>query len=158
MKKRRRIELVGIFSIGMLAIVGSAVRLRVMLLWLSDFINQGQNSANLMIWSQVEQNIGIIAGSIPFLRPIFRKALMRVRSREQASPGPVIQLIGPGEMLHDQCNEFVPREQIIPSPSPTCGEFKMPDCELAPVEPVQTEYLWGSAIWDGSQVRQVLPT
>jgi hypothetical protein len=158
MKKRRRIELVCIFSIGMLAIVGSAVRLRVMLLWLSDFINQGQNSANLMIWSQVEQNIGIIAGSIPFLRPIFRKALMKVRSRDQASPGPVIQLIGPGE-THDYNNEFVPRQQIIPSPSPTCGEFfKMPESELPPVEPVQTQYSWGAAVWDGSQVRQVLPT
>jgi hypothetical protein len=157
MKKRRRIELVGIFSIGMLAIVGSAARLHIMVLWLSDFVHQGENSANLMIWSQVEQNIGIIAGSIPFLRPIFRKALMRVRSREQPSPGPVIQLIRPGEE-HDTTNQFVPRALMIPSPSPTCGEFKMPECELPPVEPVRTQYSWGSAVWDGSQVKQVLPT
>jgi hypothetical protein len=154
MKLRRRIELVAIFSIGLLAVVASAARLRVMFLWITDYVHQPENSANLMIWSQVEQNVGIIAGSIPFIRPMYRKALMRVRSREQPSPGPVIQLIGPGD-AHDG---FVPRSLMIPSPSPTCGEFRMPRDELPPVEPMTTQCSWGSAVWDGSQVRQVLPT
>ncbi|OAL00673.1 hypothetical protein IQ06DRAFT_147619 [Phaeosphaeriaceae sp. SRC1lsM3a] len=155
--KRRRLELVGIFSIGLCAIIGSAARLRVMVLWLSDWVHQGENTANLQIWSQVEQNVGIIAGSIPFIRPIFRKALHRVRSREQAmSPGPVIQLIG---AVHEQQHnpQFVPRALIIPSPSPTFGEFRMPK-ELPPIEPIRTQNSWGSGIWDGSQVRQDLPT
>ncbi|KAH7400939.1 hypothetical protein DE146DRAFT_479981 [Phaeosphaeria sp. MPI-PUGE-AT-0046c] len=155
MNRRRRLELVGIFSIGLCAIIGSAARLRVMVLWLSDWMHQGENTANLQIWSQVEQNVGIIAGSIPFIRPIFRKALHKVRSREQTSPGPVIQLIGAVQELHDQ--QFVPRALIIPSPSPTFGEFRMPK-DLPPIQPMQTPCSWGSGIWDGSQVRQDLPT
>jgi hypothetical protein len=157
MHKRRRIELITTFSIGMLAILGSAFRLHIMFLWVSDYVHQPENSANLMIWSQVEQNVGIIAGSLPFLRPLFRKALVRARSSGQRSPGPIIQLISAnGDEAHD---EFVPRSLIIPSPSPTCGEFRRPEGELPPVEMVGTQGLsWGSAIWDGTQVRQVLPT
>jgi hypothetical protein len=154
MKTRRRLELLGIFSVGIMAIVGSAMRLRIILLWLSDFLHQGENSANLMIWSQVEQNIGIIAGSIPFLRPLFRKALLKARSREQPSPGPVIQLIG----NIGNPENFIPRALVIPSPSPTFGEFRMPKEELPPIEPVRSQCSWGSAIWDGTQVHQVLPT
>src|SRR5690348_14465583 len=89
MAMRRRLELLATFSVGLLAVVASAVRLRVMLLWLSGFIDQGMNTSNILIWSQVEQNTGIIAGSLPFLRPIFRKAITKVRGREQARPGPV---------------------------------------------------------------------
>jgi hypothetical protein len=165
MSKRRRIELVSIFSLGIMAIIGSAARLRVLVLWLSDFVHQGENSANLMIWSQVEQNVGIIAGSVPFLRPIFRKALLRVRSRDAASPGPGRKLINDGGAGGDKGGfdgpadvQFVPRALIIPSPSPTFGEFKMPERELPPIEPVRSQCSWGSAIWDGSQIRQVLPT
>jgi hypothetical protein len=146
MDLRRRIELVAIFSIGIMAIVGSAARLRVIVLWLSD----------LQIWSQVEQNVGIIAGSVPFLRPIFRKALMRVRSREQPSPGPVIHLIGDGSP-----DQHMPRMLVIPSPSPTFNnerEFKFPEDDLPPIEMERSQCSWGSAVWDGSQVRQVLPT
>jgi hypothetical protein len=157
MKLRRRLELVGIFSIGIIAIVGSAARLRVLILWLSSFANQGENGANLLIWSQVEQNVGIIAGSIPFLRPMFRKVLLKVRSREQPSPGPAINLIGDDSPDH----HFMPRMLIIPSPSPTFNnreEFKMPERDLPPIEPTRSQCSWGSAIWDGTQVHQVLPT
>lgn len=151
MKLRRRIELVSIFSIGLLAVVGSALRLRVMVLWLSDFKKQGDNQANLMIWSQVEQNIGIIAGSIPFLRPLFRKALARARS-------PAVCLIGDGTpSVH-----VMPRTPIIPSPSPTFGEsvdgesvFRMPRGELQPVGRSESSGEWGEGIWDGSQTRKM---
>lgn len=157
MKLRRRIELVGVFSIGILAIVGSAIRLRVIVLWLSDFIHQGENQANLMIWSQVEQNIGIIAGSIPFLRPMFRKALLRARSREQPSPSPALCLIGDGSPdVH-----IMPRTPIIPSPSPTFNgsrEFRMPKSELPPIEQTCSQDSWGSGIWDGSQAHRTMPT
>ncbi|KAL5120640.1 hypothetical protein ACEQ8H_001388 [Pleosporales sp. CAS-2024a] len=160
MKKRRRMELVCLFSFGMLAIVGSAVRLRVIVLWLSNFVNQGENSANLMIWSQVEQNIGIIAGSIPFLRPLFRKALLKVRTRtrEQPSPAPAmgIHLIDAGAL--PERHTFVPRDFIIPSPSPDQGEFKIPEHELPPIQGFKSQNSWGSAIWDGSQVQQASPT
>jgi hypothetical protein len=154
MKLRRRIELVGIFSIGMLAVVGSAIRLRVMVLWLTDFRSQGENQANLMIWSQVEQNIGIIAGSIPFLRPFFRKALLRARSREQQSPGPACLMNGSPDF------HVMPRTPIIPSPTPTLDgrrEFRMPNKDLSPVEQANSRDSFGSGIWDGSQTRHTLP-
>lgn len=155
---RRRLELVGIFSVGLLAIVASAVRLRIMVLWLSDFVHQGENTANLLIWSQMEQNTGIIAASIPFLRPLFRKALTKARSREQPSPSPAARLVGEGSTPR---NPGMIRTPIIPSPSPTFGEsgdseFRPPMTSLAPIEPVRSGSTWGSAIWDGTQVRQVL--
>lgn len=148
MSRRRRIELVAIFSVGLLAIVASAVRLRVMVLWLSDFIHQGENTANLLIWSQVEQNTGIIAASIPFLRPMVRRALSKARTREQPSPSPVVCLVGDGSTPN---NAGMPRTPIIPSPSPTFGEsdkeFRPPRESLAPIEPVRTTSTWGTTIW-----------
>jgi hypothetical protein len=47
---------------------------------------------------------------------------------------------------------------MIPSPSPEEGEFKVPEQELKPIQSFKSQNSWGSAIWDGSQVRQVLPT
>ncbi|KAH8732315.1 hypothetical protein GQ44DRAFT_745557 [Phaeosphaeriaceae sp. PMI808] len=159
--RRRRLELMGTFSIGIMAIIGSAVRLRVIYLWLSDFRLQQKMVGDLLVWTQVEQNVGIIAGSIPFLRPIFRKALarfrLRTKSRDQRSPGPVIRLIG--DNAPDQ--HMMPRALVIPSPTPTFEshqEFRMPKAHLPPIEPVKTQCAWGSTIWDGTQVRQVLPT
>jgi hypothetical protein len=154
MKLRRRLELVAIFSVGIMAIIASAARLRVLILWLSDFIHQGENTAELMIWSQVEQNVGIIAGSIPFLRPLFRKALLRVRSREQPSPSPAVGLINDGT----PDAHVMARTPIIPSPSPTFDgsrEFRMPRSDLQPIEPARSQCSWGSTVWDGSQVRQI---
>jgi hypothetical protein len=155
MPLRRRLELVGVFSVGIMAIIASAIRLRVIVLWLSDFHDQGKNTASLMIWSQIEQNTGIIAGSIPFLRPLFRKALLKARGREQPSPGPIACLIG------DVTPRMMPRTPVIPSPTSTFDErkeFTLPKNELQPIELERIQCSWGSAIWDGSQVRQVLPT
>ena len=157
---RRRLELIATFSVGMLAIIASTIRLRTMVLWLSDYKNQGENTANVLLWSQVEQHTGVIAASIPFCRPLFRKALIRVRSREQPSPGPAARLVGEGTP------KFHPgmfRTPIIPSPSPTFDsnsskEFRQPMCPLAPIEPVRSTSTWGSTIWDGNQVHSVLPT
>jgi hypothetical protein len=157
MPLRRRLELVAIFSVGIMAVVASAFRLHTMLLWLSDYTQQGLSTTDLLLWSQVEQHTGLIAASIPFLRPLFRRALVMARSREQPSPGPGLPLVG-----HDT-PEFNPgmfRTPIIPSPSPTfssCSqEFRPPSSMLAPIEPMSTS-AWGSSIWDGTQVRQVLP-
>ncbi|KAL6706628.1 hypothetical protein ACN47E_005384 [Coniothyrium glycines] len=154
---RRRLELIATFSVGVVAIVASACRLRTMVLWLSDFQHQAENTANLLLWSQVEQHTGIIAASIPFLRPIFRKYLVRVRGREQASPSPAACLVGEGAS-----GPAMFRTPIIPSPTPTLTSdskgFHPPKEPLSPIERVQTNGTWGSAIWDGTQVRQVLPS
>ncbi|KAJ4305509.1 hypothetical protein N0V90_001040 [Kalmusia sp. IMI 367209] len=134
MPVRRRIELVAIFSIGILAIAASAVRLSITLRWLSGFEQAGQEFSNLLLWSQVEQHSGIIAASIPFLRPILRRMVKRVRLRESPSPGPkLIQ-----GQLTPQSNPVPPRTPIIPSPAPTFGSddaFRPPATPLSPIKP-----------------------
>jgi hypothetical protein len=158
MPLRRRLELIAIFSVGIMAIIASAFRLHTTILWLSTYEQQRLRTADLLLWSQVEQHVGLIAASIPFLRPLFRKALDKARSREQPSPGPGRRLVGDGTP------EWTPgmfRAPIIPSPSPTFSrysqEFRPPRSTLAPIEPMSMS-TWGSAIWDGSQARQVLPS
>lgn len=74
----RRLALIGIFSIGIMAIVASCVRMWVMALWSESPQNSAQFGADLLLWGQVETNAGIISASVPFLRLIFRG-----REREQ---------------------------------------------------------------------------
>jgi hypothetical protein len=137
MPLRRRLELAGIFSIGIIAIAASAVRLWVLTEWLSSWEKQGENTSNLILWGQVEQHAGIIAASIPFLRPLFRKAMRPLR--DQHSPSPAAKLI-PHAMIQ--------RTPIIPSPSPTFGSsnspFKPPPSPLSPIEPVNPGLSIGS--------------
>jgi hypothetical protein len=138
MDMRRRLELAGIFSIGVVAIAASAVRLWVLTEWASGWEKQGQNTANLLIWGQVEQHAGIIAASIPFLRPLVRKAF-RLRRERQQSPLPVAKLIPAPQ-----------RTPIIPSPSPTFGssnsQFKAPPSPLSPIRPISHHITIGSAV------------
>lgn len=140
MPVKRRLELVAIFSIGILAIVASAVRLYVITQWLSNWNNQGANTSNLLIWSQVEQHAGIISGSIPFLRPLVRKAMRGAKARERhPSPSPAAKLIQP-QITPD--NPMHQRTPIIPSPVPTVGsdrEFRAPLSPLSPISPMRPE-------------------
>lgn len=155
MPLRRRLELIAIFSAGLMAIVASAIRLRTMILWLTDFTKQGENTANVLLWSQVEQNIGIVAASVPFLRPIFRKFLSKARSTPP-SPSPAPFLIG--NVTSDDPPMI--RNLIIPSPSPTFDsndqEFRLPKEELVPIQPMRSACAWNLTVWDGTQVQQVL--
>ncbi|KAF2712194.1 hypothetical protein K504DRAFT_373152, partial [Pleomassaria siparia CBS 279.74] len=135
---RRRLELLGIFSIGIMAIAASAVRLRVVMLWVTDWAQQGRNTTKLMIWSQIEPHAGIISASIPFLRPLFRKAFKR---RDRQSPSPAAKLI-----------PVLPpaRMPIIPSPSPTLDSINSPfrpsPSPLAPLSPVAPEIPVGTTL------------
>jgi hypothetical protein len=135
MPVRRRLELSAIFSIGIIAVSASAVRLYVIVRWLSSFEENGKQWGNFLIWSQVEQHAGIIAASIPFLRPLVRKAMKATRQDDQQSPGPVAKL-----MVGDQFTPVKPvlvRNLIIPSPTPTyasdAGAFRLPPSPLSPV-------------------------
>ncbi|KAF2016172.1 hypothetical protein BU24DRAFT_195363 [Aaosphaeria arxii CBS 175.79] len=121
MPLRRRFGLAGVFSIGTMAIAASGVRLWILIQWSSGWEKQGMNTANLLIWGQVEQHAGILSASIPFLRPISRKikAMFTNCKREQPSPSPAAKLIAP-LFAHDP-NPLPPRTPIIPSPSPTFG-------------------------------------
>ncbi|ORY03658.1 hypothetical protein BCR34DRAFT_69010 [Clohesyomyces aquaticus] len=77
----KRLALVGIFSVGVMAIVASCVRMWVMALWSASPAAAAKFGSDLLLWGQVETNAGIISASIPFLRLIFRG---RDRERERA--------------------------------------------------------------------------
>ncbi|KAF1968855.1 hypothetical protein BU23DRAFT_257153 [Bimuria novae-zelandiae CBS 107.79] len=133
MPMRKRVELVSIFSLGLVAIAASAIRLAVTMRWLSGFIEAGLQWGNLLIWSQVEQHVGIIAASMPFLRPLVRKTLKKVRAR---SPSPGQKLVA--ERISPLGEPVPPRTLIIPSPAPTFSSddtFRPPATPLSPIKP-----------------------
>ncbi|KAH7072563.1 hypothetical protein FB567DRAFT_597949 [Paraphoma chrysanthemicola] len=67
----KRLALIGIFSIGIMAIVASSIRMWVMMLWAESPWNSARYGADLLLWGQVETNSGIISASVPFLRSLF---------------------------------------------------------------------------------------
>ncbi|KAF2242957.1 hypothetical protein BU26DRAFT_570373 [Trematosphaeria pertusa] len=69
----KRLALIGIFSVGIMAIVASCVRMWVMALWSESPQNSARFGADLLLWGQVETNSGIISASVPFLRLFFRR-------------------------------------------------------------------------------------
>ncbi|KAF2626384.1 hypothetical protein BU25DRAFT_343968 [Macroventuria anomochaeta] len=89
---RQRLALVGIFSIGMLAIVASSVRMRVMTLWAASPWNSAIYGTDLLLWGQVETNSGIISASVPFLRLLFRR---KERAERLASGRKVVEIVSP---------------------------------------------------------------
>lgn len=132
MPVRKRVELAAIFSIGVVAISASAVRLCITIRWLSGFEELGLQWANILIWSQVEQHSGIMAASIPFLRPIFRKIVKKIIPR---SPSPDFKLV---LNLSPQGQPIPPRPPILPSPVATFGSddsFRPPPTPLSPIKP-----------------------
>jgi hypothetical protein len=68
----KRLALIGIFSVGIMAIIASSVRVWVMMLWAESPFNSAKFGADLLLWGQVETNSGIISASVPFLRLLFR--------------------------------------------------------------------------------------
>ena len=89
---KQRLALVGIFSVGMLAIVASSVRMRVMTLWAASPWNSAIYGADLLLWGQVETNSGIISASVPFLRLLFKR---RERAERLASGRKVVEIVSP---------------------------------------------------------------
>jgi hypothetical protein len=71
--RRQRIAVAGIFSIGLMAIVASAVRVHVMRMWAISPVNSTKYGNSLLLWGQVEANSGIISASVPFMRLLFRR-------------------------------------------------------------------------------------
>jgi hypothetical protein len=74
MNHNKRIAVLSIFSIGLIAVAASAGRVYALYLWTihsdSSFV-----SAYILIWSHVELNTGICTASIPTLKPLFKKNL-----------------------------------------------------------------------------------
>jgi hypothetical protein len=64
--------LIGIFSIGSLAIIASALRFY----GLYTYVNTkyvAYDAIYILLWSQIELNIALISASAPALRPLFKK-------------------------------------------------------------------------------------
>lgn len=68
----KRLALIGIFSVGILAIVASCIRMWVMALWAENAVNSARYGTDLLLWGQVETNAGIVSASVPFLRLAWR--------------------------------------------------------------------------------------
>ena len=71
--RRQRVAVIGIFSIGLMAIIASAVRVHVMRMWAISPVNSTIYGNSLLLWGQVEANSGIISASVPFMRLLFRR-------------------------------------------------------------------------------------
>ncbi|KAF1995417.1 hypothetical protein P154DRAFT_445456 [Amniculicola lignicola CBS 123094] len=87
----KRLALIGIFSVGIMAIVASCVRMWVMALWSESPQNSAKFGSDLLLWGQVETNSGIISASVPFLRLIFRRS----EKKEVSDIKPRAMVIGP---------------------------------------------------------------
>ncbi|KAF2184649.1 hypothetical protein K469DRAFT_458484, partial [Zopfia rhizophila CBS 207.26] len=70
---RKRFGLFCIFSVGMLAIAASAVRMWILVIWGKSVRSQNRYGTELLIWGQIEVNSGIVSASAPFLMPLFRR-------------------------------------------------------------------------------------
>ncbi|CAA9961687.1 hypothetical protein PTMSG1_05064 [Pyrenophora teres f. maculata] len=79
----KRLALIGVFSVGLLAIVASSVRVWVMALWAESPWNSARYGNDLLLWGQVETNSGIISASVPFLRLLFRDRQVEERDTVQ---------------------------------------------------------------------------
>lgn len=79
----KRLALIGIFSVGVMAIAASSVRMWVMYLWAESPYNSARYGTDLLLWGQVETNSGIISASVPFLRLLFRNKEKREEQQQQ---------------------------------------------------------------------------
>lgn len=89
---RQKLALIGVFSIGLLAIVASSIRMRVMTLWAASPWNSAIYGNDLLMWGQVEINSGIISASVPFLRLLFKR---KERAERMAGGRKVVEIASP---------------------------------------------------------------
>jgi hypothetical protein len=114
----KRLALIGIFSVGLMAIVASSIRMWVMYMWAASPYNAARYGADLLLWGQVETNSGIISASVPFLRLLFRDK----EKKTQPSGTPQKMYATP------------PGAQAVPPPRHHYySEHKEPDTEMWPL-------------------------
>jgi hypothetical protein len=70
MKRQKRVAIIGVFSVGAVAVLASIIRIYALYLWSTtdDVPYQG---ATILIWSQIEINAAITSASFPALKPLF---------------------------------------------------------------------------------------
>ncbi|KAF3189913.1 hypothetical protein TWF106_007105 [Orbilia oligospora] len=71
MRRNKRIALIGIFSVGSVAVIASCARIYALHVW-STSKDIPYDGANILIWSQIEINAALISCSIPALKPLFK--------------------------------------------------------------------------------------
>lgn len=74
MNRRQKTSIVAILSLGVFATAAAAVKIG----YLPNYGKTGDllwDSRNITIWTVVECNVGIIAGNLPCLKPLFRRVL-----------------------------------------------------------------------------------
>ncbi|KAF5011997.1 hypothetical protein FDECE_1937 [Fusarium decemcellulare] len=84
---RTRVTLIGILGLGVFACAAAFVKLG----YVTNYGKLGDwlwDSRNITIWTCVELNVGIIAGSLPCLRPIFRRFLGSTYGRSSKKTQP----------------------------------------------------------------------
>ncbi|KAF2113430.1 hypothetical protein BDV96DRAFT_613815 [Lophiotrema nucula] len=128
----KRLALIGIFSVGIMAIVASCVRMWVMALWSESPQNSAKFGADLLLWGQVETNSGIISASVPFLRLIFRgretPSSREIEERKRGISPPRIVVQGQeadekNKPLEIESMKFFEAEDADPNGSPIWKPF-----------------------------------
>ncbi|KAL5394486.1 hypothetical protein PMIN02_004958 [Paraphaeosphaeria minitans] len=128
----KRLALVSIFSIGIMAIVASCVRMWVMALWAESPQNSARFGCDLLLWGQVEVNSGIVSASVPFLRLFFRgrerepdeKPAARRKVREIAPPN---LARGDAKPLRIQSMDFFEQDKMRKGDEEAGGDRRNPD-------------------------------
>lgn len=85
---RTRMTLIGILGLGVFACAAAFVKLG----YVTNYGKLGDwlwDSRNITIWTVVENNVGIIAGSMPCLRPLFRRFLGSTYGKTSTRKTPV---------------------------------------------------------------------
>lgn len=77
MAKHKKLEVLGIFSIGSLAVVASAIRIST-IHFLSTSQDPTWDGYALSVWSAVELNIGMICASLLAIKPLFKSGKNRL--------------------------------------------------------------------------------
>lgn len=123
----KRLALIGIFSIGLMAIVASSVRMWVIMLWSESPANSARFGTDLLLWGQVETNSAIISASVPFLRPLFQSKSKEERGVTHRRPeiSPPRPMRGPEDGMDKELDimSWTLKEGDEPEKSPRWGPF-----------------------------------
>ncbi|CAG7564415.1 unnamed protein product [Fusarium equiseti] len=79
LKKRKKVGVMLIFSLGFFLIVVSCVRIPFMIDF-SRSLNSTADSQGMIVWSNVESGVGILVACLPHTAPLLRAAMMRAKS------------------------------------------------------------------------------
>ncbi|KAL1586935.1 hypothetical protein WHR41_04015 [Cladosporium halotolerans] len=82
--RRKRYAVIGIFMIGGFAVIASVIRIHALWAYFNSE-NPGYDAIGVLLWGQIEINVGIICASIASLRPLFKSAFSGSQSRSKSS-------------------------------------------------------------------------